>query len=61
MTEPSNQLLLIQLIRCHLHPPHLYHLRIKHNKMFLCRLHLQRRHVHLVDVERVFGELDLER
>ena len=60
VAEPANQLLLVQLVSSHFHPPHLDHLLVKLNQVVLGRLDLEGGHVVLVDVERLLGQLDLE-
>lgn len=61
MTETPDELLLVELISGHFHPPHLDHLLVELEQVLLGSLYLEPWHVMLVDLEGLLGELDLER
>lgn len=60
VTEASNELLLVELVCCHLHPPHLHHVLVKAKEFVLGCLELKGRDFEVVAVKGLIGELHLE-
>lgn len=60
MTKATNQLSLVEGVRCHFHPPHGSHRFVHLKKLCFCHLDVQVWSITVASMERVFMEFDCE-